>query len=517
MSNQRKYFTFILTTLCIMFIGFGLFIYIPGLNMLSRPGGQVLGVKEIKAPDMDPFVDKTSVLDYSGKNIELRLNIDSKNKLLVNLPLNIKNQTVERDSKQFYIPCGNQDTNVIQIDFASGISTAVKSSNIKIFLNIKQSVSSGNCKLSNIDTAKILDNIEIRSFDFDFIATQATSVLNNNQGQYILSGNCISNGQTKDQMSKYTQTCSLWSLGKDGIYPDLVSSRLREWFPAGDISFYNDPTTSTQSSSNDIPFKLINIDAVKREANIFYIKNDNLKLLDFREVKDISQFSKDFTSKVIALPDSGLSDYFYRKNQLPIISLPKTSQTAGIPKQTISCFWTSMIQDEFWYRESLPTLPLTRSNPCNIGPMVVTQKVNNLKISPEELSSGDAWFLDKNAIDFNQTIFDSVKDLGYNNTDPKELCLAANPEKLFFVRQICPFSITSTEDLNNLNSKLETVSQKVGKWKAQQVAEGDSSYQVYTNVNDNGLWVYWFKLVNDSNLNEKKLELDRIMEKVALK
>lgn len=485
--------------------------------MLSRPGGQVLGVKEIKTPDIDPFDDKTSVLDYSGKNIELRLNIDDKNKLLASLPARIKNQTVERDSKHFYVPCGNQETNVIEIDFASGISTAVKSSNIKNFLNIKQSISSGNCKLSNIDTAKILDNIEIRSFDFDFISSQATSVLTKDQGEYILSGDCISNGTSKDQIKKYTQSCSLWSMGKDEIYPDLVSSKLREWFPTGDISFYNDLTNSSQNTSSDIPFKLINIDAIKREANMFYIKNDNLKLLDFREVKDVSQFTKDFTSKVVALPDSKLSDYFYRKNQLPIISLPKTSQVAGVPNQTISCFWTSLTQDEFWYREVLPSLPLTRSNPCDIGPMVVTQKVNNLKISPEELSSGDAWFLDKSGVDFNQSIFDSVKALGYKNTEAKDLCLAANPEKLFFVRQICPFSITSIDDLNNLNSKLETTSQKVGKWKAQQIADGDNSYQVYANVNDNGLWVYWFKLVNDANLSEKKLELDRIMEKVAVK
>ena len=517
MSNQRKYFTFILTTLCLMFIGFGLFIYIPGLNILNRPSGQVLGVKEIKAPDIDPFDDKTSTLDYSGKNIELRLAVGDKNKLLVNLPAKIKNQTVERDSKQFYIPCDNKEMNLIQIDLASGINNAIKSSNIKNFLNIKQSVSSGNCKLTNLDTAKILDNIEIRSTNFDFIPAQATSILNNDQGQYILSGDCVSNGQIKDQMKKYTQTCSLWSLGIGEIYPDLVSSKLREWFSAGDISFYNDPTTSTQTSSGDIPFKLINIDAIKREANIFYIKNDNLKLLDFREIKDISQFSKDFTSKVVALPDSNLSDYFYRKNRLPIISLPKTSQITGIPKQAISCFWTSVTQDEFWYRESLPTLPLIRSNPCNIGPMVVTQNVKSLKISPEELSSGDAWFLDKSGVDFNQTIFESVKALGYQNVESKDLCLAANPEKLFFVRQICPFSITSIEDLNNLNTKLETVSQKVGKWKAQQVADGDNSYQVYANVNENGLWVYWFKLVNDSNLNEKRIELDRIMEKVSLK
>jgi hypothetical protein len=489
----------------------------PGLSILSRPTGQVLGIKEIKAPDIDPFEDKTSGLDYSDKTIELRLPVDEVNKLLVSLPAKVNNQSVERDSKQFYIPCQDGETNIVQVEFAGGIENVAKSSDIKNFLNIKQSISSGICKLSNIDTAKILDNIEIRSSEISFSPAQISSAINKDQGKYILSGDCILNGQTKEQMSKYTQTCALWSLGKDSIYPDLISSELRDWFPAGDISFYNDPTISTQSSSSDIPFKLINIDAIKREANVFYIKNGDLKLLDFREVKDVSQFTRDFTTKAVPLPDSNLSDLFYRKNQLPIIPLSSTSQTIGVPKQSISCFWTTMTQDEFWYREALPSLPLTRSNPCDIGPMVVTQNVKGVKITAEELSSGDAWFLERSAVEFNQTIFDSIKNLGFENADPKKLCQESNKELLFFVRQTCPFSITSIDDLNNLNSNLEKTSQKVGQWKAQQVDNESDTYQVYAHVNENGLWVYWFKLVNDSNLKEKQLELNRIMEKVSLK
>ena len=318
----------------------------------------------------------------------------------------------------------------------------------------------------------------------------------------------------KEQAGKYTQKCSLWSLPHGKIYPDLISDKLRDWFKSGDINFFKDENqTSTQIETQ---FKLVNLDAVKREANIFYVKDNSLKLSDYREVRDINKFNQSFTSRVMVLPQPNLVDLFYRKNQLPIVEVGSDFTSTQIPKQSISCFWTSVTQSEFWYREPIPTMPLTRSNSCNIGIMVADQKVKGLKIQTDELTSGDAWYLDKNAITLNQNIFKSLQNLGYQDSNT-DLCKKVEAQFEFFQRQLCHFGIASLDDLNNLTSKLESSTTKAGSWQNQEVTKADFSYQIYSNVNQNGLWVYWFKLKNDDNLSEKKIELDRIMEKVSVK
>ncbi len=525
MTNHSKYFTFILVTIfSIAFLVAGL-AYYPELNPIHKTAGEVFGATEVKAPDLDSVPDQPDKFDLiNNQTIELQIKYSENNKLLMRLPAKIKNQIVERGVEAFYIPCQNGPVNQVSLDLES-LSTTVPnatSSNlkdIKKFLKIKQTTLDDKCKLSSFEISEIIDNIEIRQINNLFKNEQTTSIFYGKNVDYLLNGNCILSATIKNQAGKYTEKCSLWSLPHGQIYPDLISNKLRNWFETGDIYFFkkSPDQESPNSTKSDLGYKLVNLDAIKRQASIFYIKDDALKLSDFREITDLSKASQYTTGTVIALPDSQLQDYFYRRNKLPLVDISSTNFPTQSSDQVISCFWTTVTQSEFWYREPLPSLPLTRDLSCKIGAMVASQNVKNLKITQEELMSGDSWYLDKSAILFNQNIFKSLQDLGYTES-PTELCKKTGASEIeTFKRQLCPFGITSLDDLNNLNLKLELNSKQVGSWQTQSYDKDDFSYQVYTKVSDNGLWVYWYELKKDSNLSEKILELNRIMEKVVIK
>jgi len=519
MTNQARYFSFIFVVVCLVTVGFGLFIFIPGLSAVNKPVGQVLGVKEALAPALDP-VKSISKINFEDNDIvEIQKIIGSKNKLLIKLPTKINGFNVQRDSSKFYIDCQNQINTVVP-EYVSGLenisSDQIQTSKIKNYINIKQSNTDEKCKLNDLDIAKILDNTEIRSNSNAFDVNQITSYLSSEKVSYILSGNCIANGITKDQLQKYSQNCSLWSLSTNQIYPELITDKLRDWFSDGDIVFYTDKSNKNNSIQSSPPFKLVNINAVKKEANIFFVKDGNLKLSDYQEVKDLAKFNKENTIKTISFSTDSLNDYFYRFNQLPVINLNYSYLEQSMPKQVITCFWENAQQTEYWFKEALPNLPLTRNINCQIGQMVADQNIKTLRLSKDELTSSDAWFLDSTALNLTQDIFNNLKKLGYKDAKNDDLCKLAGGEEMYFQRQLCPFNLSSAEDLEKLKTELDS-NPKTGQWAIKEEVKDNSTYQIYTQIKNNGLWVYWFKLSNDDNLSEKKIELNTIMQKVSIK